>query len=158
MGIIVGDPEGIQRHIQMIATERQARFFRFMEELPPTDLAILIEMLHVIIQSENGATIVGKMIGEAGAIMRLKHNDACMGCGQQHDVEMLKEAAEEVAREREQQDPAFQAALEEYNMEIADGKLRCKGCGIESVSLDDRMRRAPGSDGCHGCKNKAAWG
>lgn len=35
-------------------------------------------------------------------------------------------------------------------------KVVCNGCGLEYVSLADRMLRPP--DGCHGCHEKARWG
>lgn len=159
MTAFVGDPEEVHNHVHMVATARQAQFFRFMDELKPEDLATLIEMLYTVVLSNNGAVVAGKMIGEASAIMRIKHDDACGGCGKRHDQEMLEQSAEELAREREQSDPAFQASLIEYNLKVTDdGKLICAGCGMPYVSLDDRMQRAPGPEGCHGCKHKAAWG
>jgi hypothetical protein len=155
---VSGDPEEIQRHVQAVAIERSARFFRLMEELAPPDLATFIEMLNVIIHSDNGAVVAGKLLGEAGAIMRLAHGDACFGCGNRHDLDMLTETQQQVEREREQDSPEYQAALKEYNMEHRDGRLFCAGCGLEYTSMNDRMLRQPGPDGCHGCKQKAAWG
>lgn len=34
----------------------------------------------------------------------------------------------------------------------------CEGCGMLYQSLEDRMLRAPGVDGCQGCQHKAAHG
>lgn len=34
----------------------------------------------------------------------------------------------------------------------------CNGCGALYQSLEDRMLRAPGVDGCYGCQHKAAHG
>lgn len=54
---------------------------------------------------------------------------------------------------------------EKYNVEPlgdprdnAVTKVKCKGCGIENPSLDDRMLRPPGIEGCTGCQQQSAWG
>jgi len=58
--------------------------------------------------------------------------------------------------------------LELYNIELnpdypekaSEGaaEYRCKGCGVAVVSVEDRMLRKPGVDGCSGCQQKSAWG
>ena len=104
-------------------------------------------------------------------------------CGKNHDEDELLAAparAEGVAEEslpgfEEPQDADHAQAvsadaaargraklLEEYNLSpgIIDGVqgFVCKGCGLYYVSLEDRMLRAPGVEGCHGCQNKAKFG
>lgn len=60
-------------------------------------------------------------------------------------------------------------ALETYNLEwyeiLSDmrpgetlRKLRCKGCGIDYVTIADRALEKPGEEGCHGCIQQAKWG
>ena len=34
----------------------------------------------------------------------------------------------------------------------------CKGCGLRYISIEDRMLRPPGVEGCGGCQQKSAWG
>lgn len=36
--------------------------------------------------------------------------------------------------------------------------FRCSNCGIGIASLEDRMRRPKGIEGCSGCQQKSAWG
>lgn len=53
------------------------------------------------------------------------------------------------------------ALMKQYNLEYDEDPdtpyiMKCKGCGKGSVSLDDRMLRAP--DACTGCHEKSAWG
>ena len=38
------------------------------------------------------------------------------------------------------------------------GPVICLGCGTQSPSLEDRMLREPGVDGCSTCQQKAKWG
>ena len=141
-----------------LAEERNSRHFRLLEEMKPSDLATLIEMLVIFTGAENGLVFAAKVMGEANAIMRLKHGDMCGGCGEKHVVDPLEEERRRLEAERAEQDPAAQAALKEYNMELRDGRFFCLGCGLEYVSLEDRMLRAPGADGCHGCHHKSAHG
>ena len=49
--------------------------------------------------------------------------------------------------------------LHEYNMTLIPGvwpMIRCRGCGLEYVSLEDRKLRK--KDECHGCQEKSKFG
>lgn len=49
--------------------------------------------------------------------------------------------------------------MDRYNVEEDPNLapfLRCRGCGLTYVSLEDRMVKAP--DDCHGCTHKSKWG
>ena len=49
--------------------------------------------------------------------------------------------------------------MHEYNMyQDPEGSLHCNGCDMPYVSLEDRMRRDPGVEGCPGCQHKAKFG
>lgn len=53
------------------------------------------------------------------------------------------------------------ALMNEYDLQVSTenpGRLQCKGCGIEYISLEDRMLRPAGPGGCNGCQQKARWG
>lgn len=50
-----------------------------------------------------------------------------------------------------------------YGKPVPEGTVlpqlfRCINCGKGYPSLEDRMRRAPGIDGCGGCQHKSAFG
>lgn len=54
-----------------------------------------------------------------------------------------------------------QDQMDEYRLDFIEfqwPKVLCKGCGMEYVSLEDRMLKAPGIEGCTGCSHKGAWG
>ena len=36
--------------------------------------------------------------------------------------------------------------------------FQCMGCGVDYVSLEDRMLKPPGPAGCEGCQQKERWG
>lgn len=46
----------------------------------------------------------------------------------------------------------------EYGLTVRDNQLVCAGCGMRYVTLTDRMLKAPGIDGCHGCQARAGQG
>lgn len=48
--------------------------------------------------------------------------------------------------------------MKKYGLEEWDGKYRCTNCHLSYESVEDRMLRSPGIDGCHGCQHKAATG
>lgn len=51
------------------------------------------------------------------------------------------------------------ALMAQYNVkqkEPGKPEVICQGCGLEYVSLADRMVKRP--DDCHGCQEKARWG
>lgn len=55
--------------------------------------------------------------------------------------------------------------MEEYNLDDVrdEDTLKllgfiCKGCGLRYQSIEDRMRREAGAEGCNGCIQKAKWG
>jgi len=57
------------------------------------------------------------------------------------------------------------ALMEEYGMELVDDPLmpgrqvlRCANCKMPSVSMEDRMLRAPKVEGCNGCQIKEGHG
>lgn len=52
-----------------------------------------------------------------------------------------------------------QAKMDEYGLDYdEDGKLFCKNCGTKYVSIEDRMLKPPGTEGCSGCIQKSKWG
>jgi len=111
----------------------------------------------------------------------------CIVCDKNHDEEiegLLPPATDQVAPEHEhhthvktqssEQDAAAAAAYEESQRIIAEheanvekwglvqdfekGGFKCASCGMPYPSLEDRMLKPPGIDGCHGCQQKSATG
>lgn len=80
-------------------------------------------------------------------------------------VEMNKdESLEELGRLREMKkygiEPHPDFGMEEWEekYEVRPAPFRCSNCGQNYQSLEDRMLRPPGIDGCSGCKIKSAHG
>lgn len=97
----------------------------------------------------------------------------CQICDNDHDPsaefeEMREPANEDPQQETEPQSPyptmsekEYKENCEKWNVtpdEFNPPQIICLGCGMTYVSLEDRMRRAPGMDGCHGCQHKSAHG
>ncbi len=137
--------------------EYNARVLRFMQEMSGENLGTFIEILQRIVNGD-GAAYLHFLLGSAITIQRVQNN--LCACGTDHDHEVLSEEKEKLQAERKEEavDAQHEAAMKEYGMEVVDGKLRCKNCKLEYVSLDDRMLRRPGMDGCHGCQLKSAHG
>lgn len=75
---------------------------------------------------------------------------------------------DELIKAREEFDDEA-ALMEEYGVEenplygkshAPEGAspFRCTGCGVGIASLQDRMLRHAGIEGCSGCQQKSAWG
>ena len=126
------------------------------------------------------------LVGNIANIMVTKFG-RCPVCGQDHD-EALHEMADEGKDDNVPEDEQYklfsgtkaepmtetqwanfisilpQSVMEdlnEYGLTLIKQvwpMVRCKGCGIEYVSIEDRKLRVPGIDGCHGCQQKSATG
>lgn len=161
-------PEGDefeQRRAQIaaIAHEQRLRHDRFVSDLTKEQLKTFIEMLQCF-DGETGTGYVNFMMGRAATIMEIKHN-CCPGCGEDHfSVAALDDLREEMGlpvpngKPTPKVQPERDAAMTEYGMIAIDGQLQCEGCGLHSVSMEDRMLRPPKMDGCSGCQQKSAFG
>lgn len=155
--------------------EKRNRYNRLMLSLAPEDLATLRQMLGDALYSGNSDASLGSYIGRIDTILLLNHPDVCQGCGtkecRDHSLEQTaKRIAEEkgsVPEDVMQVDlrpsaglaEAAEAAMKEYGVvSKSDGSLACANCDYFVHSLDDRMLRAPGPDGCPGCQHKSAHG
>lgn len=155
-------PPEMQEEMDRQAAENHARRERFMlliETLSPRELGVLYEMLVCMAELKDPAEYINYVMGQASMVLRLKHN-SCV-CGEDHNSEILDETRAKMAAEKVESNDASddEAAMREYNLrKDPDGRLYCQGCGLRYVSLEDRMLRAPGTDGCHGCQLKSAHG
>lgn len=149
---------------QDIAThELRMRHDRFMDELTKEQLHTFHEICHIMMTNEGYAHF---LIGCSSTIMRLKH-DTCP-CGNDHEklnAEMLEQTRAEMNIPSQVERTISTAAtvdeglMKEYMLAPNDhGTLSCTGCGMDYQSLDDRMLRNPGMDGCSGCQYKSGHG
>lgn len=158
MGMVPVDPEELKRQqdeADAISHERRMRVHRFIEELSSDDLGTFNEILLTMLHMQDPTSYINFLHGNCNAILRLKHN-AC-ACGIDHGRDQLEAEKAKLDAEREAENDL--PAMKEYGLvRKSDGKLYCTGCGIEYQSLDDRMLRPPGVNGCGSCQQKAAWG
>lgn len=156
-----------QKAAEIAQHELRLRHDRFMEELSKDQLGTFSEMLHIIIANEGYAHF---LVGCSTTIMRLKH-DSC-ACGKDHNAansQILDQTRAEMniptQADRSTTPPVTVALavdeglMKEYMLAPNDhGTLSCTGCGMDYQSLDDRMLRNPGMDGCSGCQYKSGHG
>jgi hypothetical protein len=110
---------------------------------------------------------VGQMfLGIIAQRLKVEHN-ICIACNRNHDEELEKMQAQAELVNNDwtsfinNLDPSVIEVMNELGVEFIPQqypKIKCKNCGKEYVSLEDRMRRKPGADGCDGCQQKSAWG
>lgn len=82
------------------------------------------------------------------------------------DFEALRNTKPEESMEHEQKQSALEKAqarlgqMSDYNLEPHPDNeyFRCTNCLLQYISLEDRMLRPPGIEGCPGCLEKSAWG
>lgn len=157
-------PEDMNEHMQRAVAEShasQTRIWNLFSDITPDHLATLIELLG---HFGRNPALVPYHEGLAAAIMKEKHHRCT--CGEDHDFEALE--TERLKLEEERKNPPVTVdgaslvdmdalAMATYRL-IKDvtGAIKCKDCGMEYQSLDDRMVKRP--DDCSGCKQKAAWG
>jgi hypothetical protein len=148
----VAQVQAQQQQEHMAHQDQTVTIHRFLEELPPEQLVILMQMLQTVYDSPNAPAAAFYYIGLSTSIMRIKHS-LCV-CGVDHLKEMAEadEASVEERRIREQ--------FEKYGVTLTGNgtEIKCNNCLMTYVSLADRMLRPPGVDGCGGCQQKGAWG
>lgn len=165
-------PLEVQHHIahQHMQMEQHAHdASTFLESLTEEQLRGFRGILAAIrVGGEDASTY---FIGLAGGIMSVKFG-VCLACSKKHDEELAHMAGpvaeppvappaeappEPLMPDMTEDERAI--LMEEYGIEEGeDGKLHCKNCMIHVASLQDRMLRKPGVDGCSGCQQKSAWG
>lgn len=160
-----------RRQMAASAHEQRLRHDRFVDELTKEQLATFIELMQCF-DGENGAHYANFMMGRAAAVMQYKHS-ACPGCGEDHmSIAALDDTRNEMGlpplannvtkidgtASFDEVPEAELTAMREYGMVRKNGQLQCAACGMPSVSMDDRMLRAPKEDGCGGCQSKSAFG
>jgi hypothetical protein len=120
----------------------------------------------------------------AGSLFRLASEigDKCMVCDLDHDEEinallptapaaeeprvktpdeLVKDAEAEAAYAKSlEMVREHEANLLKYELvqDFEKGGFKCFNCGMPSPSLEDRMMKPAGREGCPGCIQKAKWG
>lgn len=179
-------PEEIKKAIAEQVDQEQAVYEasrleleRLFHDLSADQLSILKRLVNSIVANQLAGPY---WEGVLSAYLMLKHN-VCPGCGRNHDEEAAKFLAAE-ARKQTTISPSGDLEVEgqlvlpemispeEYNELCVKynvlpdehsipgpmAPVKCMGCGLDYVSLADRMIKPPGIAGCHGCQSKSAWG
>jgi hypothetical protein len=171
------DPEEAQRHVEMhqMATESVTHsILSFIENLNEDQLDTMSSIL-LSVGGENGDLLGAQLNGMIRQIVKFRYG-RCQ-CGKRHEsldgisLDGTAVRPEPVVNAGpveppQPADPLILLAaasekevslLKQYNLyKHSSGKLTCVGCGLEYISLRDRMVKEP--DDCHGCKLKAGHG
>ncbi len=114
----------------------------------------------------------------AGSLYRLAafKSKTCVVCDKNHDDEaakLLTDSVENVQIEppndglgNSLDDRAIAVIIKEHEDKMKEytlgqtdnGSFYCTECGMPHHSLEDRMLKPAGADGCPGCQHKAKWG
>ena len=142
-------------HQIMKAQDRQLRIFRFVDSLSADDLVTL----DYLISSLNEKTVL-YWSGRLDATIEGKFG-LCPQCGISHEDE-VRSFLKPIEPEPNGGDPpllteADALTIQKYRLLVdAEGKLRCRDCGLAYQSLKDRTLRPP--EHCSGCEIKAKFG
>lgn len=171
---------------EMSADVTRHDVLRFFDEMTSENLVTLRMLLHHAAGDESGR-YASHLEGLISGVLQYKHG-LCMGCGKKHDdaSELIVQSLPNTVEKDDPQlinDGTEQLELfinegneETYFANMKKWGLRqvgpadavvssegerpviCEGCGSLYQSLEDRMLRAPGIDGCGGCQHKSAHG
>lgn len=154
-----------QEHEHMHSQENTHSVKRLLDELGREQL----ETLDFILAQAVTPGISAYLRGQITMMLHLKH-DVC-SCGQKHDVEDLLASGDSDVKEEEEEEEEEEIDLTDndtyleqcdlYNVNPkrnGTGKVICLGCGKEYPSLQDRMLRQAGIEGCETCIQKMKWG
>lgn len=169
-----------------LAEDKINKFWQFMNDMEPEQLATFREILLALLHSPKPTWLANRMEGQADAIFRTKFPELCRNCGratcgssaphlanpgkltvvpEQPKFGSFDSAFDMKIDPRLQQEVEnnlnTQAAMAEYNVvpnPEGPTKFKCGNCGVGIVSLEDRMLREPGIGGCSGCMVKSRQG
>jgi hypothetical protein len=150
-----GTPEEWMEHVeaqqdraQMEQQDAVHEVQRFFENLSLDDAKTLRMIFSNIVTNPVGAQVVAShWQGVVAGILAKKFN-ICLYCQLNHDEQREEALAQTEEEER----------MRLYLLERVEGVLRCSNCKTPYTNLEDRMLRAPGKEGCQGCKMKERWG
>jgi len=117
-----------------------------------------LEVLDLIIASSESDEVRPYLRGQIATMQHLKF-DSCP-CGESHNPEDLLPPEGHDATQGSITE--YLDNCQKYNVaptgEDEDGPVACLDCGHVFPNLADRMRRAPGAEGCQICIDKTKWG
>lgn len=173
--------EAHMERAEMSAEAGRHDILRFFDEQSIENLLLIRSLLHHCAGDESGR-YPSHLEGFISGVLQYKHG-VCTGCGKNHDdlsalvpdadkpadddteqLELFGEAGPTIARELHD----YEAKMNEYNLRLPrEGEVDarsderpviCVDCGALYQSLEDRMLRPAGIDGCYGCQHKSAHG
>lgn len=172
-------PKDFMEHQAMSRVANAHEVQDFLTGLTADQLKTMSMLLLSFADPESGAFLAAQHHGMVIQIRALKH-DNCV-CGHEHeDAEALLGDVGSPHPEgtgEEYSDPPSQTLLMEnlpakvglrefdepipvlmdrYRLLLDGGVLRCRDCGLQYISLKDRMIKEP--DDCHGCHLKNSQG
>lgn len=168
-----------QDHVQMHADVVKHEMMDFVRNLSKDQLIILDHFAGLFVAAPDAGRYYQGVIA---ATLENKFN-VCAACRQNHDEQAQEifnaSGAQAEAEEMSPEMEAFEAFranvianMEMYNVEawganlLPDQKdkpyppsaVRCKNCGMQYVSLEDRMLKGPEPVNCDGCVQKMKTG
>lgn len=146
--------------MQRMAGQQNAH--AIMEALSTLNEEQLVALKGVLMFTNENPHTNGYFQGIISQILQKTYN-ICPGCGVNHDEvpPEWSEQEESNSAEKASTEVSVDVLMEEYNVVPytgIDDQVQCKGCGLVSPNIEDRMLRPPGVKGCEGCQNKAKWG
>lgn len=169
-----GMPEELQEKVKMMFDRQKMAgqvtrqsISRFFQELSEDQLNTFKLILNMCSSSEGAAPFYE---GLAAGVLAHKFNrwpgwndeGASMVAFEFDPNGSTLEATEVPIVEGDKPTEWYTQKCNEYNVTASDStgddKVTCKGCGTEYVSLDDRMLRPPGIEGCSVCVQRQKWG
>lgn len=150
---------------EMEGEDKGHKILDILNGLDGDQLATLRWMFHHMSQNPFMSAFYEGIVCVLGGTKR----NVCLACNVNHDVSAFapetpaEPPATPPANTTPLAAPVEDAVLKAYNLRLAPdasnpNRVQCLGCDAFYVSLDDRMLRNPGADGCDGCKQKAKWG
>lgn len=150
----------------------------FLKELDKEQLLTLRALVHGVSGDPAASAFF------VGVITALLDAHGVCPCGADHDAELAEVAGgEQPAGEPATSEPTRligadtevmstevkppypeptvqeRAKMDEYGLDYMAGQgFFCKNCGQRYVSIEDRMLKPPGGEGCGGCITKSKWG
>ena len=132
-----------------------------------------LKIFRAIISAVSGDEGYGQyMMGQLTAMLHVKYG-LCVACGLNHDEELQRTLDAPVPlpvveADEPMSDEERAINMHDYNLRAPnpgevdarsdERPVICRGCGMLYQSLEDRMLRPTGIDGCHGCQLKSAHG
>jgi hypothetical protein len=143
------------------------KFYEFVESLDETQMLSLLQLLHDVRGDEShNDRIAGLLQGRLRWDFNRCFCSEALGEHSPKDHDNPSFVASGGATKAEESavktNAEAEAAMMEYRMIWrfnSEGKtLHCKDCGMLYQSLEDRMLRSPGVEGCMGCQDVAKHG